>query len=156
MRQESQGAGNEWGILAGARLAAVPCARRGIVGFGRIGKATARKLQAFYAHVIAYDPSFSADLRQVRGKRPPGASGAVRRFSTRWSCMPPSTEETVTHQSEVSRRPTGAFLVNTARGRLVDPNPRWRGPLTKYTWAASPPMCSHPRNPTTTVAREAA
>ena len=113
---------NEWGILAGGTPRRLSMRTAGIVGFGRIGKATARKLQAFYAHVIAYDPYVSADLMASHGVAAAGSLAELFATSDAVVLHAALTEETdqlIGSEVLAQARP-GAFLVNTARGRLVD------------------------------------
>jgi D-3-phosphoglycerate dehydrogenase / 2-oxoglutarate reductase len=113
---------NEWGILAGGVPRRLSARTAGIVGFGRIGRATARKLQAFYARVIAYDPYVSADLMASHGVTAAGSLGELFAAADAIVLHAALTEETdrlIGSRVLAQARP-GAFLVNTARGRLVE------------------------------------
>jgi glycerate dehydrogenase len=91
----------------------------GIVGFGRIGKATARIAQAFGMHVLAHDPPSKA------GEITTGRLvdlGSIFRESDFVSLHCPLTRETeglVNRKRLHLMKPT-AFLINTSRGALVD------------------------------------
>lgn len=98
-------------VLAGRRL--------GLLGLGRLGERVARYGIAFEMGVGAYDP-----LRR-------GWPKGVRRFSTldallRWSEVLsvhlPLTDETrgLLSRERLALLPRGAFVVNTARGALLD------------------------------------
>ncbi|RDI65542.1 C-terminal binding protein [Nocardia pseudobrasiliensis] len=113
----------QWNIHAGGVPRRVGTRTAGIVGFGRIGRATARKLQAFYQRVIAYDPYVSADLMAGYGVTAAmdlaelfGAADAV----VIHAALTPESDRLVDAAALAAARPD-AFLVNTARGRLVDP-----------------------------------
>lgn len=142
---------NEWGILAGGTPRRLSMRTAGIVGFGRIGKATARKLQAFYAHVIAYDPYVSADLMASHGVAAAGSLGELFATSDAVACMPLSPRRPISSSvRRCSRRHDREPSWSTPPAAVWSTPPRWRVPLTKDTWAVSLPMCSHPRIPTTT------
>jgi phosphoglycerate dehydrogenase-like enzyme len=94
----------------------------GIVGFGRIGRATARKLQPFYSQVLAYDPYVPGDLMASHGVR---RVGELKDLFGRadavvvHAALTPGTDGLVDDTVLAGARP-GCLLVNTARGRLVD------------------------------------
>jgi glycerate dehydrogenase len=90
----------------------------GIVGFGRIGWATAQLAQAFGMQVIAHNRSAIAP------------SSNVRQFDLDWlfrdsdvvslHCpLTPETKQLVNRERLAMMKPT-AFLINTSRGALVD------------------------------------
>lgn len=114
---------NRWGIHAGG----VPrrtCERTaGIVGLGRIGRATSRKLQPMYDSIIAYDPYVSGDLMASYGVCKVGSLQELMAASDAILVHAELTDEThgmIGDEALEHVRP-GARLVNTARGRLVDP-----------------------------------
>ncbi|WP_439615605.1 C-terminal binding protein [Shinella sp.] len=89
----------------------------GLVGFGRIARAFARRMQAFGATIVAYDPYVSA------------ADGAtmlplddVIAQADILSLHVPLTRETrhMIGKAEIARMRRGAILVNVSRGGLVD------------------------------------
>ncbi|MFF4114199.1 C-terminal binding protein [Streptomyces sp. NPDC001714] len=95
----------------------------GIIGFGRIGSAVARKASLFYGTVLAYDPAVHPDAITAHGVRPTdtlqellGQSDTV----TVHASLDDTTEGLIDRHLLRHARP-GALLVNTARGRLVDP-----------------------------------
>ena len=111
----------QWGLrsvsfeLAGKTL--------GLLGFGRIGQAVARRAYAFDARILYHDPF----LREV----PPEAAGwdaasvpfsDLLRQSDILSLHVPTTDQTLrcisTPQFDQMRR--SAILINTARGAIVD------------------------------------
>jgi D-3-phosphoglycerate dehydrogenase len=97
------------------RLAELTC---GIVGFGRIGRATARKLGAFGGRVLAHDPHLSADAE--------GAQSVT--LDTLFSqsdiviVHAPLTETTrhLVNRERLALMPHGGLLINVSRGGVVD------------------------------------
>lgn len=114
---------DQWNIHAGGVPRRVSACTAGVIGFGRIGRATARKLQAFYPTIIAYDPYVSADL--MAGYGVTAATDLAELFGTAdavviHAALTEETDRLIDAAALADVRP-GAFLVNTARGRLVDP-----------------------------------
>ncbi|MGL5824814.1 MAG: C-terminal binding protein [Nocardioides sp.] len=94
----------------------------GIVGFGRIGRASARKLQAVYRQVLAHDPYVCADLMASHGvRRVPELPELFAECDAvvLHAALTPDTEHLINVDALASAR-AGCLLVNTARGRLVD------------------------------------
>ena len=93
----------------------------GIIGLGRIGKAVARRMKALGGNVLAYDvmrdEEFAAEMQieYVELDRLLGESDIVTLHT-------PVTEETENFldRKRISMMKHGAYLVNAARGELVD------------------------------------
>lgn len=97
------------------RLATLTC---GVIGFGRIGRATARKLSGLGVRVIASDPAPPADTQGIRIlplDELLRSSDAVIVHAP----LTPATRHLIGNR-ELSLMPTGALLVNVSRGALVD------------------------------------
>jgi len=97
------------------RLAALTC---GIVGFGRIGRATARKLAAFGCRLLAHDPYLSGEVAGV----------ACVDLATLLSQsdivivhapLLPSTHHSI-NRERLALMPKGGLLINVSRGAVVD------------------------------------
>jgi D-3-phosphoglycerate dehydrogenase len=94
----------------------------GIVGFGRIGRATSRKLQAFYSRVYAFDPYVHPDVMASHGVQ---AAESLADLLARVDAVllhAELTDETrgmIDDEALAAARP-GTLLVNVARGGLVD------------------------------------
>ncbi len=97
------------------RLSTLTC---GVVGFGRIGRLTARKLTGLGARVVASDPS------------PPPDTGSIPMLSldellagsdvvVLHAPLVPATHHLIGSR-ELSLMPPGGLLVNVSRGGLVD------------------------------------
>ncbi len=108
----------KYGDLIGNELAGKTV---GIVGLGRIGTATARRLKAFDADVVYWSRTRKPDVEEEMGVRWMeldellGASDVV-------SLHVPGTAEThrLIGEREIGLMKDGVILVNMARGRVVD------------------------------------
>ncbi len=95
----------------------------GLVGFGSIGRATARKVAAMGMRVLACDPVVPADSPEWRGHgAEPRALDDLLAVSDVVSLHLPLTDETrgLIGESRIARMKPGAILVNSARGGIVD------------------------------------
>ncbi len=99
------------GELGGRRL--------GIVGYGRIGEAVGDLARAFHMDVAAFDP-----YRSGWGDSPQRARGLNELLgrSDMLSVHVPLNAETrgMIGEEELQTLPTGAILINTSRGEVVD------------------------------------
>lgn len=94
----------------------------GIIGLGRIGTATALRAKAIGMDVIFYDPYKPDGFDKALGIRRVETLHSLLAQSTIISLHCPLTEEThhlINRQSLMNLQP-GSYLVNTARGGLVD------------------------------------
>ncbi|HSN69682.1 MAG TPA: NAD(P)-dependent oxidoreductase [Thermoanaerobaculia bacterium] len=96
--------------------------RLGIVGIGRVGGRVARLAAGFGVESFAYDPYLDADEIARRGARKIGALEDLLAASDILTLHVPLTEETrgMIGAREIARLPAGAFLINTARGEVLD------------------------------------
>jgi len=95
----------------------------GVVGFGNIGRATARKAQAFFKNVIAYDPYVHSDLMEGYGVRKCDQLTGLTATSdviAVHALLSDETRKLIDANALRGVRP-GTILVNTARGDIVDP-----------------------------------
>ena len=93
----------------------------GLVGIGQIGERVARIARAFGMKVAAHDPGLSAKAIRVRGARPmtfDGLLAASDMFSLHAPHLP--TTHHLIDRRAIAKMKKGAFLVNAARGPLVD------------------------------------
>ena len=97
------------------RLAELTC---GIIGFGRIGRATARKLQAFRCAVLAHDPVPTASAEGVR------FAGLEELFARSDIVIvhAPLTDQThhLVNRERLALMRPGGLLINVSRGGVVD------------------------------------
>jgi D-3-phosphoglycerate dehydrogenase len=93
----------------------------GIVGFGRIGQATAAKGRGLGLRVIAYDPYLAAPAIEAAGAEPVDWETLLRRsdYISLHTPLSPTTHHLVNAQALSLMKPT-AYLINTARGPLID------------------------------------
>lgn len=102
-----------WRRLTGVELAGK---QLGIVGYGAVGREVARLAGGLDMHVVAHDPLLhDADVPLVPLEELYSASDAV-------SLHLPLTDETrgLVGERELAAMKPNAFLINTARGGLVD------------------------------------
>jgi phosphoglycerate dehydrogenase-like enzyme len=110
-----------WDPTAAGPLRRVGGTRLGIVGFGRIGRAVARRALALGFEVWASDPLVPAAEITASGARPAELDEllAACEAVTLHAPLAPSTEGLIGRR-ELELMPAGAVFVNTARGGLVD------------------------------------
>lgn len=97
------------------RLSTLTC---GIVGYGRIGRATARKLGAFGCRILAHDPH---PPKNTPGVESVGLEELLRRSDVVILHVPllPGTRHIIGAEQLATMKP-GGLLVNVSRGGLVD------------------------------------
>jgi D-3-phosphoglycerate dehydrogenase/C-terminal binding protein len=94
----------------------------GIVGLGRIGTAAALRAKALGLDVVFYDPYVPDGRDKAIGVRRAEHLDDLLRQSFVLSLHCPLTPETrhMINAATIARMPRGSFLVNTARGAVVD------------------------------------
>ena len=93
----------------------------GLVGFGRLGRIVAKYLQAFDATVIAHDPYVSSPEMQQHGVRCVDRTTLLNEADIVSLHVALNRETTgLIGAAELDAMKTGAWLINTARGELVD------------------------------------
>ncbi|HMA73321.1 MAG TPA: C-terminal binding protein [Xanthobacteraceae bacterium] len=93
----------------------------GLVGFGNIPRALAPKAQAFGLKVVTHDPYVPADVVRALGVENTSFEDLLSRadFVSVHAPLLPATRGLM-NAAAFARMKKGAFLVNTARGPLVD------------------------------------
>lgn len=93
----------------------------GVVGFGRIGRAVAKRAQAFEMTVIAYDPFIPADFAADLGVEMVSLETLYSRadFITLHSVVTDETRE-MFNRSTFAQMKKGVRIVNAARGALIN------------------------------------
>ena len=93
-----------------------------IVGFGRIGTRSARRCQGFDMNVLIYDPYVPAEqISSASCERVTDLDAALPRADF-VSIHCPKNAETIAMfgAAQFARMKRGAFIVNTARGGIID------------------------------------
>jgi len=95
----------------------------GIVGFGRIGKAVSQKAKAFGMNIIAFDPFVSQEEAERFGVNSTSFENLLQ-SSDFVSLHSPYTEEThnMIGEEQLDMMKSDSFLINCARGPLIDEN----------------------------------
>jgi D-3-phosphoglycerate dehydrogenase len=111
----------EWDEEQGYLMYRVSLRTVGMLGFGRIARNLAGYAQALGYSVIAYDP-FLPDEFFEKAKTRRVSLDEVFALPDVLVVMAPSTKETfnVVNDANLAKAKDGLFLVNTARGTLVD------------------------------------
>jgi phosphoglycerate dehydrogenase-like enzyme len=111
-----------WSFAVAAPLRRLRGRVFGIVGLGRIGTATALRARALGLEVAYYDPYKPLDFGKALGLRRAATLPELARESWALSLHCPLTPETrgMIDASVLSLLPRGAYLVNTARGGVLD------------------------------------
>jgi len=97
----------------------------GVIGLGRIGTATALRAKAFGMDVLFYDPYKPDGYDKALGARRAETLRELLAESLVVSLHCPLTDETrhMIDAAAVAQMPKGSYLVNTARGGVVDTRP---------------------------------
>ncbi|HEX3630109.1 MAG TPA: NAD(P)-dependent oxidoreductase [Candidatus Dormibacteraeota bacterium] len=110
-----------WDDHAAGPLPRLSDMRLGLIGFGRIGRAVARRARGLGIETRASDPLVPASEMIAEGVKPMALDELLRE-STVISLHVPFTKERehLIGERELRLLPQGSYLVNTARGQLVD------------------------------------
>jgi D-3-phosphoglycerate dehydrogenase / 2-oxoglutarate reductase len=93
----------------------------GIVGLGRIGKGVARRARGFDMRVIAYEPYPDEAFVREHGVELVPLDEVFRRADFVTLHLPATAATTkIVDASKLALMKTSAYLINTARGKLVD------------------------------------
>lgn len=112
---------NTWNQNIGQEMRRVRGKTIGIVGFGRIGRAIVPKAKAFGLTVNVYSPRTTPELIQSHGAEKVSFTELLTTsdFITIHTPLTPETQHMFSHPEFRVMKPT-AFLINTARGGIVD------------------------------------
>jgi len=116
-------AGGRFDIYAGGAPRRVSVRTLGIVGFGRIGRAVARKLGVQYGRILAFDPYVGRDLAEGYGAHAVDSLDELLAESDLVTLHCPLNDETtgMFGPEQFRRMKSDAYLVNAARGKLIQP-----------------------------------
>lgn len=109
----------------------------GVIGFGRIGRATARFARGHQMEVIAYDPYVSADIFEMCDVERVEFDELLRQ-SDCISLHTPLTGEThhMLAAPEFERMRNNAIVINTARGPLLDQEALYQAVISDQLYGA--------------------
>ncbi len=93
----------------------------GLVGFGRVGAEVARRVRALEMRLVVSDPYISPEVAAEAGVELVPLAGLLAQsdFVSLHASLSPATEKMINRDS-LAQMKRGAYLVNTARGELVD------------------------------------
>ncbi len=108
----------EWPVLDGIGM----CGKTvGLIGFGSVGREVARRLKGFDCRLLVFDPYVQTEVADKYDVRLVALETLINEADF-LSLHAPATEHTVGMVNEefLGCMKKGAFLINTARGDLVD------------------------------------
>ena len=113
--------GGKWDSKVGMPIPRLGSLVLGLIGFGRIARAVARKAQAFGLRVIAHDPYVEPDRMQREQVRPVDFQSLLQEadFVSIHVPLMPATHNLL-GEKEFEKMKRTAWLVNTSRGGIVD------------------------------------
>jgi D-3-phosphoglycerate dehydrogenase/C-terminal binding protein len=114
--------GDGWTYRSAAPVLRLRSRLFGIVGLGRIGSATALRAKALGMDVVFYDPLKPDGYDKALGVRRADTLDDLLREAFVVSVHTPLTPDTnrMIDAAAIAKMPRGSFLVNTARGAVVD------------------------------------
>jgi phosphoglycerate dehydrogenase-like enzyme len=114
-----------WKINVSGKMRRLRTRQFGLVGLGRIGTATALRAKAFGFRVVFHDPYLAPGAHKALGIECAASLEALLRESDVVSVHCPLTAETrgLIGAKEIALMKPTAFLVNTARGDIVQKAP---------------------------------
>lgn len=113
----------DWGYSSVVPLHRIAGSTLGLVGFGRIPQSVAKKMSGFGLRILAYDPFCTSEKMEEFGVEKVELTQLIT-DSDSISIHCPSTPETYhMFDAEAFRMmKNSAFLINTARGDIIDEN----------------------------------
>jgi len=112
---------NEWNFEGVKPILAMRGQNFGLVGFGNIPKVVAKKVKVFGFNVLAYDPYVKPEMAEEMEVKLVDLETLLKEsdFVSLHAPLTPETKHLINEKTLKLMKPT-AFLVNTARGPLVD------------------------------------
>jgi phosphoglycerate dehydrogenase-like enzyme len=117
-----QRAAGDWSYMQGTPLVRLRGRVFGVIGLGRIGTAAALRAKALGMDVAFYDPYVNDGMDKALGIRRVESADELCRQAFVLSPHCPLTEETrhIVDARRIALMPDRSYLVNTARGAVVD------------------------------------
>jgi phosphoglycerate dehydrogenase-like enzyme len=114
-----------WKINVAPKMRRLRTQTFGLVGLGRIGTATALRAKVFGFRVVFYDPYAPSGTHKAVGVERVGSLEELLQISDTVSIHCPLTAETraMIDEKQIATMKRGSFLVNTARGDIVQKAP---------------------------------
>lgn len=114
-----------WKIEVSAKMRRLRTQTFGIVGLGRIGTATALRAKALGFRVVFYDPWISAGTHKAVGIERVDSLDELLAIADTLSIHCPLSRETrgMIGAKQIAAMKPGSFVVNTARGDIVEKAP---------------------------------
>ncbi len=114
-----------WKIETSAKMRRLSTQVFGVLGLGRIGTAAALRAKAFGFRVVFFDPYVPSGTHKAVGLERVGSLEELLKISDTISIHCPLSTETrgMIGEKEIATMKRGAFLVNTARGDIVQKAP---------------------------------
>jgi phosphoglycerate dehydrogenase-like enzyme len=114
-----------WKIETSAKMRRLRTQTFGIVGLGRIGTAAALRAKAFGFRVMFFDPNVPSGTHKAVGIERVASLEELLKISDAISIHCPLSGETrgMIGEKQIAQMKRGAFLVNTARGDIVQKAP---------------------------------
>jgi D-3-phosphoglycerate dehydrogenase len=125
----------------------------GLLGMGAIAQATGRMAQGLGLKVIGYDPYAPDSAFAALGATRMATMGEMLERSTILSLHCPLTDQTrqIINADALSRMPVGSYVINTARGGLINEDALLAAIQSGHlagagldTFAVEPPPADHP------------
>lgn len=122
MNNRLRAASGPWSYTQVAPLPRLRGRTFGIIGIGRIGTAAALRAKALGMNVVFYDPYVPDGYEKSLGVRRVNLLKELLQGSHIVSAHCPLTQEThhLMNRQTIALMPRGSFLINTARGGVVD------------------------------------
>src|ERR687891_2735940 len=110
-----------WDVTAHTEIRRLRGQTLGLLGFGKIAKALASKVQSLGMKVLVYDPYVAPDLIFLHGAQAASLERLLAEADTISVHVPLSPEtRNLIGQRELRHMKPTAFLINTSRGGIVD------------------------------------
>jgi len=110
--------GGQWGKYSGSELWNKTL---GLIGYGRIGRGVAKRALGFDMDVLVYDPYIQPDQVGLPGVKLTSFEDVITSadFLSLHAALTDETQKMIGAEQLAKMKPT-AFLINTARGGLID------------------------------------
>lgn len=114
-----------WRLDVASKMRRLSTQTFGVIGLGRIGTAAALRAKAFGFRVVFYDPYVPTGMHKAIGIARINSLEEILKISDTISIHCPLTKETraMIGAKEIALMKPGSFLVNTARGDIVEKAP---------------------------------